>query len=50
MVTEDKIEYSSDYELKNCCPECGETFFFNDQITGDIICSNCGIVLDSKSY
>ena len=30
------------------CPECNNIIIFSDQITGDTICSKCGLVLSEK--
>lgn len=30
------------------CPECNNIIIFSDHITGDTICSKCGLVLDEK--
>jgi transcription initiation factor TFIIB len=27
------------------CPECGDSTFVTDAVTGEIMCSNCGLVL-----
>ena len=29
------------------CPDCGDRFLYTDIVTGDVICSKCGLILDS---
>lgn len=35
-------------EFENC-PECNDTMLFSDLITGDVICPNCGLILESNT-
>lgn len=31
---------------KAACPECGGIIFVYDKVSGEVICSNCGLVVD----
>ena len=30
------------------CKNCGNRSLFSDNVTGDIICANCGLILESN--
>ena len=47
MLAQLKEEYSKKI-ISDFCPDCNEAYFITDPITGDLICANCGLILESN--
>ncbi|MHA1718932.1 MAG: transcription initiation factor IIB [Promethearchaeota archaeon] len=45
-VTNKKNLYHDSWK---CCPECRSESIFNDSLRGELICTNCGLILESNT-